>query len=97
MQVGFESSQLDDMETNVRARSKFPPAVVKAYRKRVWQIRAAHDERDLRVSRGANFEKYRAKDGQYSIRLNDQYRLIVRFEEHSEEKTVVVVDITDYH
>ena len=97
MEVSFDDSELDDLETNVRARQKFPAGVVKAFRKRLWQIRASYDERDFRENRGFKFERYQEMDGHYSIRLNDQFRLIFRFEEHSEKKTVVVVAIKDYH
>ena len=97
MEVSFDDPELDDLETNVRARPKFPTGVVKAFRKRLWQIRAVHAERDFRENRGFKFERYQEVDGHYSIRLNDQFRLIIRFEQHSEEKTVVVVAIKDYH
>ena len=97
MEVRFDDPDLDDLETNVRARPKYPTGVIKAFRKRLWQIRAAHDERDFRENRGFNFERYQEVDGHYSIRLNDQCRLIFRFEQHSEGKAVVVVAIKDYH
>ena len=97
MDLGFDDPRLDDLETNVRARPKFPTGVIKAYRKRLWQIRALHDERDFYANRGFNFEKYQTKPGHYTVRLNDQYRLIFRFEEHSDYKTVMIVEIKDIH
>ncbi len=97
MEVSFDDQELDDLETNVRAKPKFPTGVIKAFRRRMWQIRAAHDERDFSANRGMNYERYQEMDGHHSIRLNDQYRLIIRFDEHSDGKTVVVVAIKDYH
>ena len=97
MEVGFEDPALDDLETNVRARPRLPIGVIKAFRKRLWQIRAIHDERDFYANRGFNFEKYLSMPGHYSVRLNDQFRLILRFEEKPEGKTVVIVAIKDYH
>ena len=61
-------------------------------------IRAANDERDLAAVRGNRFEKLQGnRNHQYSIRLNDQYRLILEFEGSGQNKTVVVVGIEDYH
>ena len=97
MEVSYEDADLDDLEVNAKARTKLPPAVVKAFRRRIWQIRAFHDERDFYSNNGLNFEKYQSVPGHYSVRLNDQYRLILRFEEHTERKTVVIVAIGDYH
>lgn len=93
----FEDPKLDDLETNPRARPKFPVGVIKAFRKRMWQIRAIHDERDFYTNRGFNFEKYLSLPEHYSIRLNDQFRLILRIEERNGRKTAVIVEIKDYH
>jgi proteic killer suppression protein len=35
--------------------------------------------------------------GQYSIRLNDQWRLIIEYVMEGGKKVVSVVEITDYH
>jgi proteic killer suppression protein len=43
------------------------------------------------------FEKLSGRRaGQHSIRLNDQFRLVVRLES-TPLKTVVIVEIVDYH
>ena len=97
MEVRFDDASLDALESDPSARPKFPLGVVKAYRRRLWQIRAAHDERDFYANRGFHFEKYKEMPGHYSLRLNDQYRLIIRFEEHPADKTVVIIGIKDYH
>lgn len=97
MEVVFDDESLDALETDPRAKSKFPYGVIKAYRKRLWQIRAAHDERDFYANKGFHFEKHQEMKGHHSLRLNEQYRLIVRFEQHSKEKTVVIVAVLDYH
>jgi proteic killer suppression protein len=61
-------------------------------------IRAAMDERDLVAVRGNRFEKLKGdRSHQYSVRLNDQYRLILEFEGSGQGKVVVVVGIEDYH
>ena len=97
MRVRFLNDELDRMETDPRYRGPFPFALVKAYAKRMWQLRAIADERDLYRNKGMHFEKYQAVPGQHSIRLNKQYRLIVELEGDAPNKTVVIVKVTDYH
>jgi len=48
--------------------------------------------------RSFRFEKLRGKRGhQYSMRLNDQWRLILEMRGKSSDKTIVIVGIEDYH
>jgi toxin HigB-1 len=62
------------------------------------QIRAASDERTFYASRSVNFERLtRDRAGQYSMRLNDQWRLIIELRGEAPRKIVYVVEITDYH
>ncbi|MCH8190914.1 MAG: type II toxin-antitoxin system RelE/ParE family toxin [Chloroflexi bacterium] len=97
MELRFDDSELEALYMDVQAKAKFPIGVVKSYRRRIWQVRAAKDGRDLRAIRGLRFEKYQRMEGHYSIRLNDQYRLIVTFDESSPRKTIVIVAVLDYH
>lgn len=61
-------------------------------------IRAAQDERDLRQMRSLHFEKLRGdRSHQYSMRVNDQYRLIVEIERTGGRSKIVLVEIIDYH
>ena len=98
MDVRFVDSDLDRLETDARFTAGKSPALVKAFRKRMQLIRAAKDERDLRAQKSWRFEKLEgARSHQYSIRLNDQFRLIVEIEGSSSDRTIVVVSIEDYH
>lgn len=61
-------------------------------------IRGAPDERDLYVLKSLHFEKLKGQHShQHSIRLNDQWRLILEFKGKAPNKTVVIVAIEDYH
>ena len=56
------------------------------------------DERDIRANPGYRLEKLKGnRAGQHSVRLNDQWRLIIRIEGGTPDKTVHVVEIVDYH
>jgi proteic killer suppression protein len=49
---------------------------------------------DLNSPRGNRLEKLRGdREGQYSIRINDQYRICFRWE----DKYAVDIEIADYH
>lgn len=97
MRVSFRSKKLETLESKP-SESGYPADAVRSFRKRLQFIRAASDERDLRAMRSMRFEKLQgARSHQYSLRLNDQWRLIFEFEDEEGVRTVVVVDIEDYH
>jgi toxin HigB-1 len=97
MEVRYEDEQLAQLEQDPNFLGGWPPGVVKAFRKRMNFIRQATNERDLFAWRSLRLEKLKGnREGQCSLRLNDQWRLIFRFESGS-EKTFVVIAIEDYH
>lgn len=71
--------------------------IVKAYRKRIGLIYDALDERDIRNVKGNHLEKLKGREPEHSVKLNDQWRLILTFEEIDNVKTVVIRGIEDYH
>jgi proteic killer suppression protein len=98
MDVEFGNGKLDRLETDRNFLMGLPPEVVKAYRRRMQSVRAAKDERDLRAIKGNRLEKLEGKrDHQYSIRLNDQWRLIVELSKGTRATRVNVIGIEDYH
>ena len=98
MEATFADDELDRLEVDADFTAGLSPALVKAFRKALWAIRAAHDERDFYQRKAARFEKLSGKrDHQYSMRLNDQFRLIIEFVGAGRDKTVRVIEIEDYH
>jgi proteic killer suppression protein len=72
--------------------------VVVAYRKKIQILEGAKDERDLYAMQSLNLEKLKGKrTGQSSIRLNDQFRLILTFRTGDDGRVVVVLELVDYH
>jgi len=58
------------------------------------RVGAATSIQDFREIKGNRFETLKGeRKGQYSIRINDQYRICFRWE----EENAVDVEITDYH
>lgn len=98
MDVAFEDDDLDRLEIDPRFDAGYPSAIVKAFRKRMQFIRDAIDERDFFAMRSLNFEKLKGdRSHQYSMRLNDQWRLVLSLRGEAPKKTVVVISIEDYH
>jgi proteic killer suppression protein len=98
MDVTFKDQSLDRLETDADYSGGFGDAIVKAYRKAMQHIRAATDERTFYARRSFRFEKLKGqREGQYSMRLNDQWRLIIELRAEKDRKTVHVVEIADYH
>lgn len=98
MEATFKDKLFDKLETDAAFDGGYQQSIVKAYRKRMQQIRAFADERDFYNIRSLNFEKLKgARSHQYSIRLNDQWRLILEFGGSGPTKTAIIVGIEDYH
>jgi proteic killer suppression protein len=98
MRVRFEPGPLERLETDPKFLGGYSAELVRLYRKRMNLVRQAVDERDLYELKSLHFEKLKGpRNPDRSIRLNDQWRLILRFEGEGSSKTVVIVSIEDYH
>lgn len=98
MHVRFEDPSLQRLEADASFTAGLDGAIVKAFRKRMQLIRSAPDERVFRAMKSLHYEKLKGgRNGQHSMRLNDQWRLILRFEQDDSGKLVVIISITDYH
>ena len=98
MEVQFGDGSMQRLETDASYDGGYAVAVVKAYRRRIRFIRQAPEERDFYSMNSHSFERLKGnRDHQYSMRLNDQWRLILEFAGKAPSKVVVVVGIDDYH
>ena len=98
MEVEFKDEALNQLETDQAETGGHPPGVVKVFRKRMQGIRAADDERDFYAMKSWHFEKLKGRrDHQWSIKLNDQYRLILELKDSGKRKRVLIIGIEDYH
>ena len=99
MDIEFQDSELEDMAFNVRYAGRWAQVVVRAYRKVMTLILNAKDRRDLYgLGKSLSLEKLKGKrKHQHSMRLNDQYRLIVEFKSKKNKEIVAIVNIEDYH
>lgn len=99
MEVRFADDDLARLETDEEYGKGRDQAVVRAFRRRMQQIRAAPNERTFYQLKSLRFEKLKKGDrvGQHSMRLNDQWRLILEFEGKGADKVAVIIAIEDYH
>ena len=61
-------------------------------------ISSAQNENDIRAFESLHFEKLRGnREGQFSLKLNKQYRLIIQIEKDKTGKLLWIIEIVDYH
>jgi len=98
MEYEFTDPELEGLATDPSFRSRWPDAVARAFRKRVQQIGAAVDERDLRALKSLHFKRLKGdRSDEHSIRLNNQWRLIVVVVSKGQDKVLQIVKVEDYH
>lgn len=84
--------------TDARFTADFPAHVVSKFRMRIQQIQSAINEGDFYNSRGLRYEKLKgSRSHQHSMRLNDQWRLILELVDKNGQKIVRIMGIEDYH
>ncbi len=98
MRFRFEHKKLEALYTAEAGAKKYPRAVVTAFFEVMAMLVAATDQRDLYAVKSLHFEALKGdRVGQHSVRLNKQYRLILRIETDDQGNVVVVIEIDDYH
>jgi len=97
MLVDFKDENLRQVEIDPHADCGHGYGVTKVFRKRMQSIRAAVDERDFYALKSLHFEKLENRGNERSMRLNDQWRLIVEIVGEAPKKTVWIIGIEDYH
>jgi proteic killer suppression protein len=96
--VEFADDDLDKLETDFSFHKGLQPPVVRQYRKLLQFIRASADERDFYAWKGLHYKKMEGKrQHQHSMRLNDQYRLVLEIKVIGPKKTVLICEVDDTH
>jgi proteic killer suppression protein len=89
----FADRETENLYLTGRSR-KFSLPVCKTGIRKLDYLNAATKFNDLRVPPGNRLEALKGKyEGKYSIRINDQYRIVFRFV----ESDAYDVEITGYH
>lgn len=98
MDVRHDDSDLERLETDPEYTRGLEKPLVRAFRKVLLIVRGVRNETELYQWRSLRFEKLKGKrDHQRSLRLNDQWRVVVEIVKGADGNTVVVKGIEDYH
>ena len=98
MRFVFKTARLLQLYTNMKGSTKYSSSVIDAFFEVMAIIVAAPDERDFYAIKSLHFEKLQGdRRGERSLRLNDQYRLVVSLEQDKQGKYLLIDKITDYH
>ena len=98
MDIKFADDDYERLETDASFDMHFSEAIVRSYRKKLQFLRGANSIQDVYGFKSLHCEKLKgARQGQYSIRLNDQYRLIFEIVEDKECPCLKIIHIEDYH
>jgi len=98
MDIIFEDDSLKRLEEDPAYDAGFDRAIVRSYRMRLQLIRAAQDERSFYAMKSLHYEKLKGNlDGLYSMRLNKQWRLLLKLRKEDSGNLVIVISISDYH
>lgn len=98
MKVRFGDDRLALVETNQAHRLKLPVQVVQVARRRIRFLREAQDERDLYSMVSLHYEKLTGvREGQRSIRLNDQWRILLEIDRDCQPLEIVILEISNHY
>lgn len=97
-EVRFRDQQLEKLEADVQLDRMYQPGIGERFRKRMRFVRDAKDERDFYAMKSLHYEKLKGRrDHQRSMKLNDQWRLVLEIAEGNPNKIIWIVGIEDYH
>ena len=102
MIVHFKTEELKSLfETpldEIRGKRKIPTEVIKKYKQRILTLFETTRLDELRGHRGLNFEFLKGeRKGQCSIRLKDQYRLILTPMDEQRIQVVLINEISKHY
>lgn len=98
MRIVFADEELALIETDQAGDTRLSVSVIKSARRKLTVLRAAVDDRSLRNWKSLHYEKLKGdREGQRSIRLNDQIRMVFELDEETDPQTITILSIEDYH
>ncbi len=96
MIISFSDKTTEDIFNglNSKAARSIPQNIWKIACRKLDMLNAAQELRDLRVPPANKLEKLKGKlSGYYSIRVNEQYRVVFQWNNLNAEKVIII----DYH
>lgn len=96
MIVSFGNRLAKDLVEEIQSKEVrgFPAELIRICRRKLNMIHAATTPEDLKIPRGNRLEALKgSRKGEYSIRVNDQWRITFRFDQGN----ALEVKVEDYH
>jgi toxin HigB-1 len=98
MRIEFADDDLRRICTDEAHKLGLPVAVIQAARRRLIQLEAAVDERDLRNLKSLHYKKLQGdKEGRRTVRVNDQYRIVFTLLDAERPPVINILAIGDIH
>jgi proteic killer suppression protein len=101
MIIKFKESYLEQLskDQELIGKQQFPAEVIKAFKKRIFQIKNAKNSFELRNIKSLHFEKLKEKryEDKYSIRLNDTYRIIFGIDKQGNVEIILIEEISKHY
>lgn len=98
MRIEFADEGLKRICTDEAHKLGLPIAVIKSAQRKLIQLEQAPDERTLRNWKSLNYKKLSgAREGQRSIRVNNQYRIVFVLLEDERPPAIRILEIDDTH
>jgi toxin HigB-1 len=97
VRIRFADKKLERLEADPGYAAGFGHDIVKAFRKVMQFVRNAADERDFYAMKSLHYEKLKgSRSHQRSMRLNDQFRLVLELEQGN-GKTIVIISVEKHY
>lgn len=98
MKIEFADASLRRICTDEAHKLGLPVSVIQAARRKLVQLEAASDERDLRNLKSLNYKKLQGhNNGERTVRVNDQYRIVFTLIESEQPPIISILAICDNH
>jgi proteic killer suppression protein len=98
MKIGFKDPKLEAAYFEGKRMPRLGPAVERSFVEKVRILASVASEVDLYNLKSLHFEKLSGdRDGQRSIRLNRQFRLIFETRKTDDGSLAWIIEVADYH
>lgn len=98
MRVEFADDDLEQIFSDEAHKLGLPIGVIKGARLKLLKLEQAPDERTLRNWKALRYKKLSgSREGQRSIRINNQYRIVFELLDDERPPVIRVLEIDDTH
>ena len=96
MELEYADASLAQIESDNAGATRLPVLVIHSARRKLALLRAATDDRTLRYWKSLHHEMLNGdREGQRSIKLNDEYRIVFKLDSKAEPPKATIMAIED--